>query len=365
MAEYGMSVGTPVLESVGPLTFGPEEVLFIADNGRAAIVALDVADTGPEGGAEPFDLDGLDAKLAAFLGCEVKDVFIRDLAVHPRTQNVYLSVMRGRGEGAIPVIGRVDRLDGSIDAVPLDGVVFSQIELDDAPTPDDTRIDIQLPDSDEGEDVEFGGRTFRILRAPIRTSTVTDMQYVDGTLLVAGLSNEEFSSTLRRIPFPFAGGVTATSLEIFHVSHGQWETAAPIRTFVPYQDGASILASYTCTPLVHFPLADLQPGSHATGRTVAELGAGNQPLDIVSYTVDGEEHLLISHSRHPLMKVTCRDIDTQAPLTEPQEPVGVPRQMPDLSGIGRMDNLNGSYVLAIQRDENGGRHLRSLKTTSL
>ena len=57
--------------------------------------------------------------------------------------------------------------------------------------------------------------------------------------------------------------------------------------------------------------------------------------------------------------------DDQAPLTEPQEPVGVPRQMPDLSGIGRMDNLNGSYVLAIQRDENGGRHLRSLKTTSL
>ena len=70
----------------------------------------------------------------------------------------------------------------------------------------------------------------------------------------------------------------------YHVSHGQWETAAPIRTFVPYQGGASILASYTCTPLVHFPLADLQPGSHATGRTVAELGAGNQPLDIVAYT---------------------------------------------------------------------------------
>ena len=51
------------------------------------------------------------------------------------------------------------------------------------------------------------------------------------------------------------------------------------------------------------------------------------------------------------MKVDCRDIDAQAPLTEPREPVGVPRQMPDLAGIGRMDNLNGSYVLAIQHDE--------------
>ncbi len=30
-----------------------------------------------------------------------------------------------------------------------------------------------------------------------------------------------------------------------------------------------------------------------------------------------------------------------------------------------MDNLNGSYVLAIQHDDSGGRHLRSLKTASL
>ena len=74
------------------------------------------------------------------------------------------------------------------------------------------------------------------------------MAYVDGALLVAGLSNEEFSSKLRRIPFPFAGEVTGNNLEIFHVSHGKWETAAPIRTFVPYDGGASILASYTCTP---------------------------------------------------------------------------------------------------------------------
>jgi hypothetical protein len=365
MAEHGMSVGTPVLESVGPITFGPDDVLFVADNSNASILALDVADSGPAGGAEPFDLEGLDVKLASFLGCTVTDLSVRDLAVHPRTHNVYLSVMRGRGDDATPVIVRLDRLDASIGALSLEGIAFSQTALDDAPSADDARVDIQLPDGDEGEDVDFGGRIFRILRAPIRTATITDMQYVDGTLLVAGLSNEEFASTLRRVPFPFTGERNATSLEIFHVSHGQWETAAPIRTFVPYEGGASILASYTCTPLVHFPLADLQPGAHAKGRTVAELGAGNQPLDIVAYHLDGEEHLLVSHSRHPLMKINCRDIDSQAPLTEPREPVGVPRQMPDLAGIGRMDNLNGSYVLAIQRDEHGGRHLRSLKTASL
>jgi hypothetical protein len=196
-------------------------------------------------------------------------------------------------------------------------------------------------------------------------STVTDLKYVNGALLVAGLSNEEFASTLRRIPFPFTGDMASTGLEIFHVSHGQWETAAPIRTFVPYEGGASILASYTCTPLVRFPLEDLQPGAKARGRTVAELGSGNTPLDIVAFTQDGEEHLLISHTRHPLMKIACRDIDAQAALTEPREPVGVPRQMPDLTGIGRMDNLNDSHVLAIQSDGAGRRHLRSLKTSGL
>src|SRR5687767_11965510 len=118
---------------------------------------------------------------------------------------------------------------------------------------------------------------------PCRTSTVTDMAYVDGALLVAGLSNEEFSSKLRRIPFPFRDEVTDNNLEIFHVSHGQWETAAPIRTFVPYEGGRSILASYTCTPVVHFPLTDLMPGTKTVGRTVAELGAMNQPLDMVSF----------------------------------------------------------------------------------
>jgi hypothetical protein len=71
------------------------------------------------------------------------------------------------------------------------------------------------------------------------------MAYLDDALFVAGLSNEEFSSKLRRIAFPFreADGVDCTSVEIFHVSHGKWETAAPIRTFVPYDGGRGILAA--------------------------------------------------------------------------------------------------------------------------
>jgi hypothetical protein len=184
-------------------------------------------------------------------------------------------------------------------------------------------------------------------------------------LVVAGMSNEEFSSHLRRIPFPFTGTVAENSLEIFHVSHGKWETAAPIRTFVPYENGRSILASYTCTPLVHFSLDAMSDDTHATGRTVAELGAMNQPLDIVSYRRGDDEFLLIAHSTHPMMKINCRDIDTQEGLTEPREPRGVPREEISVAGVKKLANFNSDYVLALQRDDDGTRHLRSLKTASL
>jgi hypothetical protein len=278
---------------------------------------------------------------------------------------VYLSVQRGRGDAAQPVLVRIGRLDGSITDVPLDDVPVAEVAIGDAPAEDDERLDITLPLDDEGEDLQVGDRTIRILRQPIRTSTVTDMAYVSGALLVAGLSNEEFSSRLRRIPFPFSDAVTGSSLEIFHVSHGKWETAAPIRTFVPYDGGTSILASYTCTPVVYFPLADLQDGAKAVGRTVAELGAVNQPLDMVSFTQDGQEYLLVANSAHGLVKIACRDIDGQSPLTEPKQPVGVPRETKDLQGIRRLASLGDSHVLVLQADDAGRQHLRSVKTASL
>jgi len=371
MGSYGLQVGHADVRSAGPITFGPEGILFLADNASATVFAVDVGDTGPEAGSEPFDLADVDVRVGSFLGCGADDVVIRDMAVHPSSHNVYLSVQRAHGGAAQAVLVRIDHLDGRVAEGPLDGVPVAQVTIADAPEADDGRLDITLPQGAEGEELKVGERTIRILRRPIRTSTVTDMAYVDGFLLVAGLSNEEFSSKLRRIPFPFDGDVAGNNLEVFHVSHGKWETAAPIRAFVPYDEGRSILASYTCTPVVHFPLVDMASGTKVpsgtkvVGRTVAELGAVNQPLDMVSFVEDGEEHLLVANSAHGLVKIHCRDIDTQEPLTAPTEPVGVPREKSDLRGITRLANLNGSYVLALQADAGGRQHLRSLKPAGL
>jgi hypothetical protein len=365
MSEYGLRPGSAQVESAGPITFGPAGIMFLADNAAARVLAADVADPGPATAAEPFDLADVDARIASYLGCDVDDIDIRDMAVHPVSHAIYLSVQRGRGEGSQAVLIRISVPDGVVTDVPLETVPVAEAVIADAPAEDDERQDATLG---QGEEFTYGGRTIRILRRPVRTSTITDMVYVGGdtgTLLVAGLSNEEFSSKLRQIPFPFGAGGTGTSLEIFHVSHGKWETAAPIRTFVPFDGGASILASYTCTPVVHFPLAGLIPGTKVVGRTVAELGSMNQPLDMVTFTEDGEQYLLVSNTSHGLIKIAARDIDGQEPLTTPKEPVGVPRETKDLQGISQLANLNGGYVLALQASDDGRRHLRSLKTASL
>ena len=357
--KYGLEVGNPEIKSVGPLAFGPEGILFVADNLGAAIFAIDAGDAGAASAQGPINVDNLDTALAAYLGCSRNDVFIRAMAAHPSSQNVYLSVARGSGEAAIPVLIKVGP-DGALSDVSLENIPFSQTLIENAPAEDDDRTDVHVVQGDrEGEAMDLGWARFNIGRDRLRTITVTDMSYIDGFLLVAGASNEEFSSTLRRIPFPFNGNAQTNSLEIFHVSHGKYETASPIRTFVPYGGNTSVLASYTCTPVVHFFLGDLKSGDHAMGKTVAELGAGNTPLDMVSYVRDGEEFLLVSNARHPLMKIACKDIDRQEPLTQPKEPMGVPRQTLPHQGVGRMANLNDSHVVMIQGDDAGGTHLRS------
>ena len=94
-----------------------------------------------------------------------------------------------------------------------------------------------------------------------RMLTITDMVYLNGNLLVAGLSNEEWSSTLRSIPFPFEStSAPGTQVQIWHASHGRYETESPIRTLVPYTISGKqyVIASYTCTPLVEIPVSDLE-----------------------------------------------------------------------------------------------------------
>ena len=145
------------------------------------------------------------------------------------------------------------------------------------------------------------------------------MAFVNGNLLVAGMSNEEWSSALRSIPYPFNTAAKGTQLQIWHASHGRYETQSPVRTFVPYTLAGQqyVLAAYTCTPLVKIPMTDLKPGAQVKGVTIADLGAGNQPLDMVPYKKDGHEYILIANTSFGVVKLHADTLGTDKPIDSP------------------------------------------------
>lgn len=49
-------------------------------------------------------------------------------------------------------------------------------------------------------------------------------------LYISGISNTDFASTLKVVDFPFNGVQNSASIEIYHTTHDQKETRAPIRT---------------------------------------------------------------------------------------------------------------------------------------
>ena len=327
----GMREGTPVFRSMGSLAFGPSGTLFIADTAAAAIVAVDTNDTKPGKAASTLKIAGLEKKIAGLLGAEPAQVQIEDMAVNPTSGNIYLTVTRGRGPEATPALVRIKGTD-AVELVSLDKVHFSQVALPAAPA-------------------ETTGRSNP------RLESITDLAFQDGRLLVAGLSNEEFAATLRSIPFPFKDTSNPTSVEIYHGAHGRFETRAPIRTFVPFTIGkeAYVLAAYTCTPLVQFPISAIKPGAKIQGKTIAELGNRNRPLDIISYTKDGRVTLLMANSSRGVMKIVTDNIDKAEPITAPvadKKGLGY-ETLADWTGIEQLDKLDNKTAVVLRREEGG------------
>src|SRR5262245_13680417 len=178
---YGLRVGRVELQSVGPLTFGPEGILFVADNAAATIFAIDVEDQDTADETRPINVENLDTRLAAYLGCGREDVFIKDMAVHPTSEKVYLSVMRGSGADAVPLLIKIGG-DGELSEVELEHVPFSQTAITDAASPEDERSDGRVVrGTREGEDkVMRSGTHLQIASDRLRNMAVTDMAYVDG-----------------------------------------------------------------------------------------------------------------------------------------------------------------------------------------
>ena len=88
----GMKEGKPEFKSMGPLAFGPDGSLFIADTKSAAVTAIATGDTKSAAGAPALKVEGINQKIAALLGTAADQILIDDMIVNPASRNVYLAV---------------------------------------------------------------------------------------------------------------------------------------------------------------------------------------------------------------------------------------------------------------------------------
>ncbi|MDU8887094.1 hypothetical protein RXV94_13065 [Yeosuana sp. MJ-SS3] len=327
------------IASINALTFGPEGILFIGDSKNAAIYALDTKDSKANDKAPEIMINDFDNKIAASIGTTKDNIKITDMAVNPVSKSVYFSV---------------NVTDGTPVLLKLNGEKFENISLNSVSY---SKVELTNPVGVDDED--HRGR-------PLRNWAIADMMYHKGKVMVSGLSNKEFKSTFRSIDFPFNDNEEFASLEIWHAAHGRFESYAPIKAFnvINIENEDYLIASYTCTPLVLFPLKDLKGNKHIKGRTVAELGGGNSPLDMIVFEKNGKQKFFMSNSNRPVMRIDYDDIaNFKNSLTEEVKEFaatdGVTYDNLPFVNVLQMDNLDNENVLFLIRDREGDLVLRN------
>jgi hypothetical protein len=344
--------GSGPLQSAGVLAFGPDNVLFVGDIRGAAIHAFGLratdltsqadAELGNFHNFEGRDLvRGLDQKLAALFGTTYDKIVINDMVVHRPSQQIFISVERGRSTDALPAIVKVNH--GQLEVLELNGMPHSQVGIPNEPDPKAM--------------LEFDTQ---------RSFAITDVKYYNGEIFVTGVSNQRFASTLHRIPYPFNAQMTTCTVEIWHPVHGEFETRAPIirQLIREVQGEPHLFAVYGCTPLVRFPLASLKDGAHVRGDVIGELGYGSNPIDMLTFTdpFDQKEYLLVTIDVRSASRIAVSDLGTATP-----EPTGGQIDFGP-GGLGKTQGLlpiraehtailNAKWAVVIQRHPKTGYRL--------
>ena len=253
------------LGSAGPLAFGPEGLLLVAEPRTASIAAIDTGDTGPIKRLAKR-VDNVPALVAATLNAAVASVQLVDMAVNPASGKVYFSVTHGAAKSAAIVV-----IDAEGKATVLDTSKLAHVR-------------VPLPGKETGS---------------IRN--ISDLAFAGDRLLVTGQSNEEFSSKIFTLPLPLTHQQSGKAIgaETFHVAHNKWETKAPIQSFFPLEEGGKhyVVGAFACTPIAKFPVDEIATGQNVRGTSVVELGGGNRPLDLFTYQRDGKRWVVVNTLR--------------------------------------------------------------------
>jgi hypothetical protein len=284
-------------QSAGALTFSPDGILFLGDSKLGAVFAFETERGQAPASLDPFLFESIDEKIAGALGVTAKSLVMNGMAVHPITRQPYLSVGVRSGDRLEPAVVSVS-LAGEVHPFDLSSSKVTVHRLTDVPDEDKTFKSragfFPYPPA-----AVFDEKA----RTPVRSMTIVDLKFHAGEVFIAGVSNQEFSSTLRRIPYPFTGAASETQLEIYHLAHGRYETRAPIRAmqFGTIDGADTLIAAYACSPLVTIPVSELKHGAKVRGKTIGDMGNG-QPISMVAYRDGDDDKLFITNlARGPMI----------------------------------------------------------------
>ena len=330
-------------ESVTVLAFDSQGTLFAADSGTGTIYSVATTAAASAGSESAYNMRNIDTELAGMLGTTPNNIRIQDMVVHPTSKEAYLAVSRVTGDKYVSAIAIVSP-NGKPRLMDLSGPM-KKVTVPFAPA----------------TGFSFYGDF------PSRQLTFTDLELHNDTLYIAGLSNADFASSLWSTPVPLTGKATRTTVEIYHAVHNQQETRAPIRSMkVVSLDGRDYLvAAYTCTPLVLFPLDEIKDGAHIIGKTVGELGYGNTPGDLLSFMVSDMKQnqfpvLFVNHKNQSAQVIALQSIEKASKEDGLSKPIqlgataNLGASNVPMTGILHVDDQDAKRLLAVRRDPEQG-----------
>lgn len=331
-------------QSVNVIKFGDANTLFLGDSKSATLYAYSIESGKNPEAQKAYNIHDLSSKIASFAKVNATDIIVRDMAINPSSKEAYIAFDTKSKTGYTSQIIIVNQA-GTIRKFDLAATKHTEVKLNDAPT----------------SDVKFWDKT------PMRSMTFTDIDFYKGKVYISGMSNAEFSSALRIVDFPFKNNKVATSsVEIFHGVHGQNETRAPIQTlqFVTLNNEDYILAVYTCTPLVLIPVKEIKDGAHIKGKTIAELGYGNTPVDIIKFKSEGfdkkpYEGVLLANKNRTAQFVNINDIAASSTTADigyagMVEHSGTPVNNLPMTGLLQMDDQDDYHIATMRRNDETG-----------
>jgi hypothetical protein len=87
------------------------------------------------------------------------------------------------------------------------------------------------------------------------------------------------------------------------------------------------------------------------GKTIAEFGAGNTPLDMIAYTKGGQNFIMMSNTRHGILKFAADGLDKFEAITTPVSGTGgVPAEtIAGLTGVEQLDRFDAQRAVILTR----------------